>query len=86
LKSGESETVIPQADLRITNAALGGRIDRPGARSSVQITYDKFPGEAHDDDDEDEEEEAKTTILCSLTPGSVYTFLYQWCVIDPPKR
>jgi FK506-binding nuclear protein len=76
-----SETIIPQADLRITNAALGGHIEKPGARSSVQITYGKSPKDEDDDGEEDEEDdeededekvETKTTILCSLTPGSVY--------------
>lgn len=64
--------MIPQADLRITNVALGDVLKDASGRTTVKLTYNTLV--KLDEDDEDEEdvpEPLSTTVLCSLTGGKV---------------
>ena len=55
LVPGEPESIIPPADLRITNIALGDEIADDNARTSVRLVYQR-PAANDESDDEDEEE------------------------------
>ena len=55
LVPGEPESIIPPADLRITNIALGDEIADDNARTSVSLIYQR-PAASDESDDEDEEE------------------------------
>lgn len=72
LKPGKPESVIPPADLRITNAALGEELADEKSRTSVKLTY-QHPGGDDEEDEEEDDEEAHTvtTVLCSLTPNKI---------------
>jgi FK506-binding nuclear protein len=68
-------------DFKITNAALGAKLEGEKARSTLKVTYEP-PAPLSDSDEEDEKpkkspkknKEKKTEIsLCSLTPGTVST-------------
>lgn len=74
LTPGQKETIVPQADLQIKNAALGEKLSDESGRTTVKLTYIN-PAKI-DDDEEDEEEQQSaedeiTTVLCSLTAGKV---------------
>ena len=89
LVPGEIESIIPPADPRITNIALGDEIAEENARTSVRLVYQR-PAAKDESDDEDEEEEEKEkdensedeedgeeivqTFLGSLTPGKVWHY------------
>ena len=88
LVPGEPESIIPPADLRITNIALGDEIADDNARTSVSLIYQR-PAASDESDDEDEEEkeekdededveedgqEIVQTFLGSLTPGKVWAY------------
>jgi FK506-binding nuclear protein len=71
LKAGEKEVVIPQSDLRITNAALGDELKDKSGRTIVKLTYPTAVPLDSDDDDGDSPEALSSTFLCSLTAGKV---------------
>jgi FK506-binding nuclear protein len=78
LTPGQKETVIPQADLQIKNAALGEQLSDESGRTTIKFTYHN-PAKNDDDEDEEDEESAEaelTTVLCSLTPGKVSGTVY----------
>ncbi|TFK44817.1 hypothetical protein BDQ12DRAFT_673624 [Crucibulum laeve] len=70
LTPGKEEVVVPQADLRITNAALGDELADAIGRTTVKFTYDTLI-RVEDEDEEIEAPPTTTTILCSLTGGKV---------------
>lgn len=75
LKPGQEEVVIPLADLRITNIALGDVLSDMSGRTTVKLLY-RSPSEP-DSDDEDQDQDASslsTAVLCSLKPGTVGTY------------
>lgn len=73
VEPGTKAIVVPQADIRITGAALDATLADGKARSSVKFTY--VTPQAVDEDDEGEPLPPTTsTILCSLTPGHVCSF------------
>lgn len=81
---GKGAVVIPQADIRITNAALGDVIADANGRTVVKITYRKLV-EVDSDDEEDDEappEEFSTTFLCSFTPGKVGLSIFSCYLIQ----
>jgi len=71
VKPGKPVSVLPPADLVITNAALGTELADPLGRTSLKLTYMR-PVREHDEEDEDEDEDDGAahveTVLCSLTP------------------
>jgi FK506-binding nuclear protein len=73
LTPGQKETIVPQADLQIKNAALGEQLSDGSGRTTVKLTYQN-PA-VHDDEvdelDEETPEAEMTTVLCSLTAGKV---------------
>ncbi|KAF8893978.1 hypothetical protein BD779DRAFT_1504605 [Infundibulicybe gibba] len=77
LTPGKAEVIVPQADLRITNVALGEEVADASGRTTVKFSYSSIPSHVDSDDDEegDDEDEvapaASTTILCSLTAGMI---------------
>lgn len=77
---GEPVPVVPPGDVRITNIALGEELADESARTTVKLMY-RTPGASEESDEEDDEEdeeedvEIETTVLCSLIPSKVYTFL-----------
>jgi len=76
LTPGQKETIVPQADLQIKNAALGEQLSDGSGRTTIKFTYHN-PANNDDDEDEDDEDDNEpqeaelTTVLCSLTPGKV---------------
>ena len=70
---GKKVEVVPQADLKIVNVALGHELADTSGRTTLTMTYK--PPTTVDEDDEEEENEAdgpeSTAVLCSLTPGKV---------------
>jgi FK506-binding nuclear protein len=75
LTPGQKETIVPQADLQIKNAALGETLSDESGRTTVRLTYIN-PAKFDDDDDEDQvdqksPEDEITTVLCSLTAGKI---------------
>jgi len=78
IRPGEPEPVIPQADVRITNVALGDELQDETGRTTVKLIYARpveVDGDDGEDDEDDEEDENKsslaTTVLCSLIPGKI---------------
>ncbi|KAI3618756.1 fkbp-type peptidyl-prolyl [Moniliophthora roreri] len=75
LVSGEKEVVVPSADLKITNAALGDVLADENSRTSVKLVFRKIVAQEDSDNDAEENEEdsvpTSTTFVCSLTPGKV---------------
>lgn len=63
--------IVPQSDLRITNAALGEELADSTGRTTVKFTYNTPIAIDEDDSDEENTPELSTTVLCSLTPGKV---------------
>jgi hypothetical protein len=64
--------VVPPADLKIVNVALGHKLSDASGRTTLTMTY--YQPHTEDDDEEDEDEAAvveSTAVLCSLTPGKV---------------
>ncbi|TFY70995.1 hypothetical protein EVG20_g2012 [Dentipellis fragilis] len=75
VKPGEPHSIVPQADIRITNVALGDELQDGTGRTSVKLIYNR-PGAGEDSDEDEEEAEAPEdslamTVLCSLIPGKV---------------
>ncbi|KIK45116.1 hypothetical protein CY34DRAFT_801970 [Suillus luteus UH-Slu-Lm8-n1] len=74
LTPGQKETIVPQADLQIKNAALGEKLSDESGRTTVKLTYIN-PAKIDDDDENEEEqpsaEDEITTVLCSLTAGKI---------------
>ncbi|EGO00031.1 hypothetical protein SERLA73DRAFT_180409 [Serpula lacrymans var. lacrymans S7.3] len=70
LESGKKQLVVPQSDLRITNAALGAELADGTGRTSIKLVYNT-PIALDDDDDEEDAPPQSTTILCSLTAGKI---------------
>jgi len=72
LKPGKEEVVTPQADIKITNIALGDVLSDASGRTTVKFTY--HPPSQPDEDDEDGgenvSESLSTAVLCSLKPGT----------------
>jgi len=71
LTPGKPETVVPQADIRITNVALGDILADASGRTTVKLTYNSPAKIDSDDEGEPEVEPQLTTILCSLTAGKI---------------
>ena len=70
VEPGKKVQILPQADLRLTNASLGDVLIDQNARSSIKLVYQ--PPISMDDDEEPADEPSKSSIvLCSLTPGKV---------------
>lgn len=62
-------------DFKVTNAALGAKLQDEKARSTLKVTYEP-PNPLTDSEDDGDEAPPKKTekteiSLCSLTPGSV---------------
>lgn len=83
LAPGEVESVVPPADLKITNISLGNKLEDENARTSLRLVYQKPKAPESDDEEEEEKEEDEEddveiveTFLGSLTPGKV------WMVFD----
>jgi hypothetical protein len=72
LAPGQRETVVPVADIKITNVALGDRVVDSTGRSTVKLIYNPY---IHDDDEDEESPDEQTTVLCSLTAGKVCSFV-----------
>ncbi|RDB24806.1 hypothetical protein Hypma_007791 [Hypsizygus marmoreus] len=74
LKPGKVESVEPQADIRITNVALGDVLKDASGRTTVKLTYQGPVQIDSEDEDEDQEDEPKvslhTTVVCSLKPDT----------------
>jgi FK506-binding nuclear protein len=74
LTPGQKETIVPQADLQIKNAALGENLSDESGRTTVKLTYANFAkidDEEEDEDDQKSPEDVMTTVLCSLTAGKI---------------
>ncbi|KAG2132436.1 uncharacterized protein EDB93DRAFT_905504 [Suillus bovinus] len=74
LTPGQKETIVPQADLQIKNAALGENLSDESGRTTVKLTYQnpaKIDDEEEDEVDEEFPEDEITTVLCSLTAGKI---------------
>jgi len=75
LVPGKTQVIVPQGDLRISNAALGEILADQNGRTVVKMTYSKL-GENSDDEDEGEsedenEESLSSLVLCALTAGKI---------------
>lgn len=76
--------------MQITNIAFGEEISDANSRTVVKLTFESLTSGLDDDeDDDDEEKEPKsddaderiaTTVLCSLTPGKVYSKTYSFTI------
>lgn len=73
LTPGEEEIVIPQADVRVSNAALGEKLQDQDGRTAVKISYSKNDDDSEDEDEGEGEESIASFILCALTAGKVHT-------------
>lgn len=71
LAPGKEEVVVPQADVRISNASLGEKLADQSGRTVVKVTYSKLGGADSDEEEEQEEEPTSSFILCALTAGKV---------------
>ena len=74
MQPGKPEPVIPQADVQITNVALGEELKDTTGRTVVKFSFESPIQMDDEDEDEDEEEPTpliSTTVLCSLTAGKV---------------
>lgn len=77
LTPGKEEAIMPVADLKISNVALGDTLVDSNGRSTVKITYaapvfsDEDEDEDEDGDDNEDDRKEVTTILCSLSAGKV---------------
>lgn len=74
LTPGEKETIVPQADLQIKNAALGETLSDESGRTTVKLTYlnpAKMDDEEEEEVDQESPEDEITTVLCSLTAGKI---------------
>lgn len=74
LTPGQKETIVPQADLQIKNAALGEKLSDESGRTTVKLTYinpAKIDDEEEDEVDQESPEDEMTTVLCSLTAGKI---------------
>lgn len=63
-------------DIKVTNAALGAKLEDEKTRSTLKVTYEPPTPDSDEDDDlpkgNPKKHKKKTEIsLCSLTPGSV---------------
>ena len=67
-------------DFKITNAALGAKLQDEKARSTLKITYELPPPLSDNESEEEDDSAAKSprkkaktseVALCSLTPGTV---------------
>lgn len=86
LEPGKPKTVIPQADVHVKFAAFGDALSASDAsgRTSVKLTYSTPAAVDSDQEDEEDEEDDEgklsgapaTTFLCSLTPGSCETQVF----------
>ncbi|KAF9465030.1 hypothetical protein BDZ94DRAFT_1190046 [Collybia nuda] len=83
LEPGKPVGFEPQADLKITNVALGHELKDASGRTTVKLTFQpptQLESDDDDDDDEDDEKNANSsgpseTIICSLTPGKIEQFV-----------
>jgi FK506-binding nuclear protein len=80
---GEKVKVVPQADLKIVNVALGHELSDASGRTTLTITYRPPTPISEDEDEEDEDEadipestDSETAVLCSLTPGKVRLLMH----------
>lgn len=78
LEGGKEKTIQTPANVQITNASFGEEIAEE-SRTVVKLTFDTL-NTSFDSDDEDDEENEKandttTTVLCSLIPGKVRSFV-----------
>ncbi|KAJ6625519.1 peptidylprolyl isomerase [Mycena sp. CBHHK59/15] len=65
-------TIVPEADLKLTNVALGDLIADAAARTSLKLTFKTIVGKNDDESESDEEELPKsTTFICALTAGKI---------------
>ncbi|KAK7053399.1 peptidylprolyl isomerase fpr3 [Paramarasmius palmivorus] len=75
LVPGKKVSILPSADLKITNAALGHELADENGRTSVKLVFRKIVADQGEDDEDDENESdevpTSTTFVCSLTPGKV---------------
>jgi FK506-binding nuclear protein len=79
---GKKVTQEVYRDFKITNAALGAKLEDEKARSTLKVSYEPPP--LSDLDSDEEESPKKTSLkkvkkseiaLCSLTPGTVRLWL-----------
>jgi FK506-binding nuclear protein len=67
--------VIPQADVRISNASLGVQLSDQNGRTVVKVTYSKVDDTESDEEEQEKEEDdddsTATFVLCALTAGKV---------------
>ncbi|CCM00269.1 uncharacterized protein FIBRA_02299 [Fibroporia radiculosa] len=78
VKPGNPAELLPQSDLRITNIALGDKLEDESGRTTVRLIYRKITAEDSSDEEDDEkdeedddEHELEHVALCSLTPGKI---------------
>ncbi|EKM81056.1 hypothetical protein AGABI1DRAFT_127097 [Agaricus bisporus var. burnettii JB137-S8] len=69
LAPGKEEVVVPQADIRVSNAALGEKLQDQDGRTVVKISYSKHGGDSEAEDEDEDEESVASFILCALTAG-----------------
>ncbi|TFY83012.1 hypothetical protein EWM64_g1005 [Hericium alpestre] len=67
---GEPQAFTPQADVRITNVALGDELKDEISRTTVKLHYSK-PVNVDDDEAEEAQGALETTVLGSLIPGKI---------------
>lgn len=72
LVPGEEEVVLPQADVRVSNAALGEELLDQNGRTAVKIFYSKNDDDSEDEDEGGGDENIASFILCALTAGKVH--------------
>ena len=84
VEGGKDRLFHTPTPVQITNVAFGEEISDANSRTVVKLTFDSLTSGMDDEDDEDEDEEKEsksddadeklaTTVLCSLTPGKVYS-------------
>ncbi|KAF7306153.1 Peptidylprolyl isomerase [Mycena chlorophos] len=66
--------LVPPANIRLTNVALGDSLQDSTARTTLKLTHDQ-PAPVEDDDEEADSEDLTmkktTTVLCSLSGGKI---------------
>lgn len=73
----EPEEFVPQADLRVTNVALGDELADENGRTVVKLIHmNPVAPDTDDEDDVELRQEAVETVLCSLIPGKVCAFVF----------
>ncbi|KAI0320899.1 hypothetical protein OF83DRAFT_1102318 [Amylostereum chailletii] len=73
----DPKLIIPEADVLITNVALGEEVVDENSRTTIKLSYvvpaaaDSEDEQDEDGDEDDDANDVKSTVLCSLTPGKI---------------